>query len=293
MSEAQAKTVETLLLEPQMLGELGGMRRKLQVLHSEAETLRGGLQQLCDSRSQAAKAADIWRMPRPKSPRKLRTASRVVAPATPAAYGGAESAQHGATSAASPMVGATPLRELLALPVPATPADARQAALEREHERRAHEISQDALRLQIRLVLPRWRAARRVIDRQSLLLRQLSEQRNRELEAAAGAKEAQRRGAAEVRELLTERETWRKQSAEQADVIAAAIAAAARTHDEHEDEVAVLSEKLRQVVEESDGLSALCDSQAQDLEVLSNEVVRLMQGGGAGLQQFKQPAEVH
>jgi hypothetical protein len=78
-----------------------------------------------------------------------------------------------------------------------------------------------------------------------------------------------------------ERETWRQQSAEQADVIAAAIAAAARTHDEHKEEVAVLSEKLCQILEESAGLRALCDSQAADLKVLSDEIVRLMHAEAA------------
>ena len=123
---------------------------------------------------------------------------------------------------------------------------------------------------------PRWRAARRTVERQGLLLRQLSEQRNHELEAAASAAEAHRRTQADVHDLRMERETWRQQSAEQADVIAAAIAAAARTHDEHKEEVAVLSEKLCQILEESNGLRALCDSQAADLKVLSDEIVRLM-----------------
>jgi len=63
--------------------------------------------------------------------------------------------------------------------------------------------------------------------------------------------------------------------------MAAAIAAAARTHDEHKEEVAVLSEKLCQILEESDGLRALCDSQAADLKVLSDEIVRLMHAEAA------------
>ena len=66
------------------------------------------------------------------------------------------------------------------------------------------------------------------------------------------------------------------QTTEQADVIAAAIAAAARTHQEHREEVAVLSEKLRQVLGENDGLRLLAETQKSDLEVLSNEMVRLL-----------------
>ena len=80
----------------------------------------------------------------------------------------------------------------------------------------------------------------------------------------------------EHHELVVERETWRKQSVEQADVIAAAISAAARKYEEHEEEVAVLSEKLRQVLEENHGLRALSESQAADLHLLSGEMVRLM-----------------
>ena len=45
-------------------------------------------------------------------------------------------------------------------------------------------------------------------------------------------------------------------------------------------QVAVLSEKLAQLVEERDGLAALCDSQASDLALVSQEVIRLMPPGG-------------
>ncbi|KOO20873.1 hypothetical protein Ctob_003939 [Chrysochromulina tobinii] len=255
VGDTQQRTVDTLLLEPQMLGELGEMRRRLQLLHAEGEGLREGLRKLCDTRgrSTGARAVEAWLQPAGKQ-------------------------------------AAAPLRERLALPMAADPAETgrqlaacsdRRAALERLHEENARAIKYDAVQLQLRLVLPRWRAARRTVERQGLLLRQLSEQRNHELEAAASAAEAYRRTQADVHDLRMERETWRQQSAEQADVIAAAIAAAARTHDEHKEEVAVLSEKLCQILEESDGLRALCDSQAADLKVLSDEIVRLMHAEAA------------
>ena len=251
VGDTQQRTVDTLLLEPQMLGELGEMRRRLQLLHAEGEGLREGLRKLCDTRvrSTGARAVEAWLQPAGEQ-------------------------------------AAAPLRKRLALPMSAAdPTETgrqlaacsdRRAALERLHEENARAIEYDAVQLQLRLVLPRWRAARRTVERQGLLLRQLSEQRNHELEAAASAAEAHRRTQADVHDLRMERETWRQQSAEQADVIAAAIAAAARTHDEHKEEVAVLSEKLCQILEESNGLRALCDSQAADLKVLSDEIVRLM-----------------
>jgi predicted methyltransferase len=63
-------------------------------------------------------------------------------------------------------------------------------------------------------------------------------------------------------------------------VIAAAIAAAAKRHAEHEEEVAVLSEKLRQVLDENAGLHALTDNQAADLSLLSQEMIKLMPSKG-------------
>ena len=44
----------------------------------------------------------------------------------------------------------------------------------------------------------------------------------------------------------------------------------------HEEEVALLSAKLRQLLEERAGLQALVDSQAADLQLMSAEVVRLV-----------------
>ena len=44
-----------------------------------------------------------------------------------------------------------------------------------------------------------------------------------------------------------------------------------------EEEVALLSEKLRRLVEENAGLRALVDSQAADLELMASEMMRLTQ----------------
>ena len=96
------------------------------------------------------------------------------------------------------------------------------------------------------------------------------------LEASATQSEVLRRTQVQVHELMVEQDTWRRQSAQQADVIAAAIAAAAKKHTEHEEEVALLSEKLRQLLDENTGLKAVCDSQAADLQIMSTEMVRIM-----------------
>ena len=45
---------------------------------------------------------------------------------------------------------------------------------------------------------------------------------------------------------------------------------------EHEEEVGVLSEKLRQLFEEKAGLEAVVDSQAADLKLMSAEMIKLI-----------------
>ena len=89
-----------------------------------------------------------------------------------------------------------------------------------------------------------------------------------------------RRTQMQYHELLVEQETWRRQSAQQADVIASAMTAAAAVKEEHADEVAVLSEKLRQMLEERADLQNVVDSQAADLKLMSQEMIRLMGGDG-------------
>lgn len=59
IGQTQERTVQTLLIEPSMLSELGEMRRKLQHVHAEAETLRCGLRRLCDSRSKTAQVRPL------------------------------------------------------------------------------------------------------------------------------------------------------------------------------------------------------------------------------------------
>ena len=243
--------VNALLVEPAMLGALGEMRRKLQGVYAEAEGLRNGLRTLCDEHSTTARVTGVeqW-FPEVQSSVDLKMRLALQPPTT----------EEGAKL--------TAVREARLA--------AREAARERAQEDRHVETQQHALVLQLRLLLAQWRGARRTAKRQGMLLRELSAQRNAELEAAAAQMESLRRVRLEHHELVIERETWRKQSVEQADVIAAAISAAARRHEEHEDEVAVLSEKLRQVLEENAGLSALSESQASDLQLLSQEMVRML-----------------
>lgn len=136
------------------------------------------------------------------------------------------------------------LRDRLALPSVVTESNLhlaarsrRQTDSERVKQAREASIENNVICLQLRLTLQQWRVARRTIARQGLLLRQLAAQRNDELGAAAVQSEKLLRLEAQHHELTAERKAWTRQSAEHADVIAAAIAAAARTHDEHEEEV--------------------------------------------------------
>ena len=113
-------------------------------------------------------------------------------------------------------------------------------------------------------------------EKQGVLVNTLSAARNEELEASKRLSEQLRRLELEKHELLVEQSTWRKQSAEQAEVIAQAVAQAANGTIEHENEVLILSEKLRQVLDEKAGLEALVDSQQMDLKIMSSEMIRMM-----------------
>jgi hypothetical protein len=251
LDQAQQRTVKALLVQPQMLGELGEMRRKLQAAASTTESLRGGLQQLVkvhEDKELAKEAANSlssrqW-LPLESGALALRQrfAPELVPPAPPAP---------------------APTEEEVA---------ARKAA---EIHRLQQQRTIDALRLKLRLTLHHWRMGRIRLENNGMLLRQLSMQRNEEVEAKARAHEALRRLELEKHELLVEQETWRQQSAEQAEVIAQAVAQAANGTIEHEDEVLVLSEKLRQVLDEKSGLEALVESQAMDLQIMSAEMIRM------------------
>jgi hypothetical protein len=121
------------------------------------------------------------------------------------------------------------LRERLALPPTADPDAGRKLAALSDHRAMMVELEQaqqmklerDATRLQMRMLLYQWRCTRRTLARQGGLLRQIAAQRNAELEKATVQAEELRLARAELgdrNDLLAERETWRKQSAEQADV---------------------------------------------------------------------------
>ena len=131
------------------------------------------------------------------------------------------------------------------------------------------------MRLQLRMVRQAWRAARCSLARQESVLKRLSTQRATELEGGAATA-----GVLRSEEPMHEHKTEmasRRQSEQQADLIAAVIAASATKHAEREEEVALLSEKLGQLVAERAGLQAVVHSQAVDLELLSFELTRFMQ----------------
>ena len=249
LEEQQQATISTLLLAPEMLPELSDVRRKLSRALSEAEGLRVELRKLTERRRLARPAEWLPIAPDESPAHPLRTrcasaeAERMEARtllAGAAARGGGEGGGEGGGGSAST----------------------------------EHELG--SLKLQVRLMRGHWNNCRRTAARQGLLLRQLSAQRNEELERAATQAEVLRRTQAQVHELLIEQETWRVQSTQQADVIAAAMTASASTQGQHAEEVALLTEKLRQLLEEKAGLQALADSQSADLKLMSSEMVRLM-----------------
>ena len=238
---AQEITVRSLLLEPQMLGELGDIRRKLQAMHREAEALRGRLSKIMEQRGE--------------------------------------------------LVGTDATSTAVCLPLAESKSAARRGRCTRSTEcrlggllhhdgERAVSVSDgetycNTMRLQLRMVRQAWRAARCSLARQESVLKRLSTQRATELEGGAATA-----GVLRSEEPMHEHKTEmasRRQSEQQADLIAAVIAASATKHAEREEEVALLSEKLGQLVAERAGLQAVVHSQAVDLELLSFELTRFMQ----------------
>ena len=246
LQSAQQQTVNTLLLQPKMLGELGDMRRKLQVAASETEHLRGGLRKMAEREEEQQLLRQVTTQMLPLESGKAALDRRFNPPKAVAA-------------------------------VEAPPAaESQEVVRARELHRRQQQRLLDAVRLKLRLTVHQWRQSKAAYAKQVELMRQLSAQREEEREAAALQSEVLRRLQLEQHELLIEQETWRNQSAEQADVLAAAIATAANGTIQHEDEVVLLSEKLRQVLEEKAGLEALVDSQSADLKIMSSEMIRMM-----------------
>ena len=117
--------------------------------------------------------------------------------------------------------------------------------------------------------------ARSALDKHALLLRHMSSKRNGELEQHTGS-EILWCTQMQLRELQFEQTTLRQQSEQQANVIAAAIAAASSKHAEHEEDVRVLSTKLRQLLDERRGLEAVVESQGADLKLMAAEMVKLV-----------------
>lgn len=264
LAGAQRQTVQALLVEPSMLAELGEIRRRLQTTHKESESLRTQL------RTIVAKNAVEDVQPTPDG-----------APAAPAgrwlplAEGDAALRATAPARLPSTVEEAPPASDGAHLATVERPAEPFGAKAKREQAyQEQREV--DTLRLQLKLVRTAWRSARAALDKQGLLLRQLSAKRNTELEQLHTHAEVLRRSQMQLHELQVEQTTWRQQSAQQADVIAAAIAAAANKYVEHEEEVKVLSTKLQQLLEERQGLHALVDSQAADLKLMSTEMLKLV-----------------
>ena len=246
LQSAQQQTVNTLLLQPKMLGELGDMRRKLQVAASETEHLRGGLRKMAEREEEQQLLRQVTTQMLPLESGKAALDRRF-----------------------------NPPKAVAAVEAPPS-AESQEVVRARELHRRQQQRLLDAVRLKLRLTVHQWRQSKAAYAKQVELMRQLSAQREEEREAAALQSEVLRRLQLEQHELLIEQETWRNQSAEQADVLAAAIATAANGTIQHEDEVVLLSEKLRQVLEEKAGLEALVDSQSADLKIMSSEMIRMM-----------------
>ena len=257
LEQSSERTVKALLVQPQMLGELGEMRRKLQMASSTTSALRGGLQQLV----QAHEAKTL----KDEADRAVLTPRQWL----PLESGALALKQRFAPELVTPAAAAAP-----------TPEELSEAEVARKKAAELHLLQQerliDALKLKLRLTLHHWRRSRFHYEKQGVLVNTLSAARNEELEASKRLSEQLRRLELEKHELLVEQSTWRKQSAEQAEVIAQAVAQAANGTIEHENEVLILSEKLRQVLDEKAGLEALVDSQQMDLKIMSSEMIRMM-----------------
>ena len=236
---AQEITVRSLLFEPKMLGELGDIRRKLQAMHREAEALRGRLCNITERRGELVgtdAASAAVRLPLAESK---------------------SAARRGRCMSST---------------------QCRLDGLLHHNGERAVSVSDgetyyNTMRLQLRMIRQAWRAARCSLARQDSVLKRLCTQRATELEGGA-VTAGVLRSEEPMHELNIEKASQR-QSKQQADLIAV-IAASATKHAEREEEVALLSEKLGQLVAERAGLQAVVHSQAVDLELLSFKLTRFM-----------------
>jgi hypothetical protein len=240
LGAAQDMTVRSLLFEPQMLGELSGIRRKLQSMHREAEALRG---RLCKIMERHGEVVD--------------TDAITTAACLPHSES-KSAAEHGRCTKG--------MRRQ---------QDDRLHQTERAARMGGGQAHCNAMRLQLRMVRQAWRMARQSLARQDSLLKWLSAQLATELEGGA-VKAGVLRGEEPMHDLSIDVGP-RRQSGPQADLVAATIATSANKQAEREEEVALLSEKLGQLVLERAGLQAVVLSQSVDLELLAFELTRCMQ----------------
>ena len=162
----------------------------------------------------------------------------------------------------------------------ATEEAARRAGIVARHEA-ASELA--ALRLKLRVVVQNWRTMRRALVAAQAQAQALEAEVDGVACRAAdrGAAEAARAYEAEgrVRQLLLQIEElsvreagWRRQAAQQAE---AATQQTKQARRQHEEELGVLSEKLRQLLHERTELQATCTQRQTDVDVLTHEVLRM------------------
>ena len=285
LEAAQQQTVRALLLDPSMLGPLGELRHKLQIATSDAEGLQEKLQELME-KGAPPDGASVPFLPKKGELTQLRAS---VASAQPTAAATAATATT-ATAVASTATGTSSVAGATGTATTAAREEAEAVGASASgvdgvgpkvgHESRP--TPADFTRLKMRLLLQGWRGLRRQVARQELLLRQLSSQRNAELNAASETHAELKSLRVRVSSQEEVEQQNRQRLGEQAEALSAAVHSASRAHAQHEEEVACLSEKLLQLNSELREATAgraraqaLCKQHGADLDVLMQEVVRL------------------
>ena len=217
-----------------MLQPLGDLRFKLQEAYNGAEMLRDRLQELkADGDYRAAEAP--W-IPRGDDVEQLR---RLALPTLQRLSGGAAAANGGKSGggvgggvggggkgAAEVITQAQAQAQAAALE--SVRAEVKALALAKAASEAEAKKESGYMQLKLRLVVQNWRGLRKEIERQQLLLRQLSAQRNDELRAAAEEAAQLRQLRATLAEIGGCESNLRSQLVEQELQLASAAAASAK-----------------------------------------------------------------
>lgn len=236
---SQRRAASLLLAKPSLLSALGGLRAQLQATGGEADAIA---QRLAEMEAQAAAAA--------------------------AALGGV--VPLAAAAPRPPLLGArerdapAPLAPSVQLDSATPPSSRPGSPLGRATRGQRALVAE---RLAVRLLLAKWRQLRAAAAEQAEALAAGRAQ-------AASLEERLDATSALLREAREDGAAWRDQALVQVNALSEAASAEARATLGHAEEVSCLSEKLRQLVEEQAALQELCAQQAEDLEVLTGEVVR-------------------